>query len=167
MIASPGWPHCFLINDTIERLIFGIWPGIPAVFCFFSRVTNQIKIKKNIQEQDWRSPQTPACAIFFFSPRLVAAHIQKAVIAAENSPGWLAARPQSHMTREEFETLAADFWVRAARPLEHLIKRNNLKPEDIDAVELIGGGSRVPRIQAELSAVLNGRQLDRLGGQLV
>jgi hypothetical protein len=43
--------------------------------------------------------------------------------------------------------LQGGFWARAAAPLQRLLERNNLKPSDIDAVELLGGGSRVPRLQ--------------------
>ncbi|KAG2448832.1 hypothetical protein HYH02_006183 [Chlamydomonas schloesseri] len=68
---------------------------------------------------------------------------------------------QSSITRDDFEVLAADFFTRAAAPLKRIIERNSLKPEDIDAVELIGGGSRVPRLQAALSEALGGRGLDR------
>ncbi len=33
--------------------------------------------------------------------------------------------------------------------------------KDVDAIELLGGGSRVPRLQAELSKALGGRPLDK------
>jgi len=33
----------------------------------------------------------------------------------------------------------------------------------VDAIELLGGGSRVPRLQAELSKALGGRPLDKCG----
>jgi hypothetical protein len=55
--------------------------------------------------------------------------------------------PQSSITREEFEELAGDFWERAAAPLRRIIERNNLKPEELDGVELLGGGTRIPRLQ--------------------
>jgi hypothetical protein len=41
-----------------------------------------------------------------------------------------------------------------------LLKRNNLKPTDVDAVELLGGGSRVPKLQAALSEALGGRWVE-------
>ncbi|KIZ04287.1 hypothetical protein MNEG_3673 [Monoraphidium neglectum] len=70
---------------------------------------------------------------------------------------------QSSIKRADFEELAekGGFWARAAAPLQRLLERNNLKPSDIDAVELLGGGSRVPRLQAALSEALGGRSLDR------
>ncbi|KXZ47053.1 hypothetical protein GPECTOR_38g290 [Gonium pectorale] len=68
---------------------------------------------------------------------------------------------QSSITREQFETLAADFFERAVAPLRRILERNKLQPGDVDAVELLGGGSRVPRLQAVLSEALGGRGLDR------
>ncbi|GFR42342.1 hypothetical protein Agub_g3033, partial [Astrephomene gubernaculifera] len=68
---------------------------------------------------------------------------------------------QSSISREAFEGLAADFFGRATAPLRRLLERNGLAAGDIDAVELLGGGSRVPRLQAALSEVLGGRGLDR------
>lgn len=38
-----------------------------------------------------------------------------------------------------------------------LLSRNKLKPSDVDAVELLGGGSRVPKLQSVLSEALGGR----------
>ncbi len=72
--------------------------------------------------------------------------------------------PQASITREDFEALAADFFSRAAAPLRRVLERNGVKAEELDAVELLGGGSRVPRLQAALSEVLGGRGLDRWGG---
>jgi len=68
---------------------------------------------------------------------------------------------QSSITREKFEELAGDFWTRAAAPLTKLLARNKLAPTDVEAVELLGGGSRTPRLQAALTEALQGRTLDR------
>mmetsp|Transcript_27424 Transcript_27424/g.69745 ORF Transcript_27424/g.69745 Transcript_27424/m.69745 type:complete len:1029 (-) Transcript_27424:524-3610(-) len=68
---------------------------------------------------------------------------------------------QSHITREDFEKLAGSFFERAAAPLKRVLERSGLKPEEIDYVELLGGGTRVPRLQAALQEVLGGRALDR------
>lgn len=45
-------------------------------------------------------------------------------------------------------------------PLSTLLSRNNLTAADLDAVELLGGGSRVPRLKQALSEALGGRGLD-------
>lgn len=65
------------------------------------------------------------------------------------------------MHRSDFESLAAEFFEVAKKPLMDIMKRNNLAASDLDGVELLGGGTRVPKLQAVLSEVLGGRPLDR------
>ncbi|KAG1675493.1 hypothetical protein FOA52_001792 [Chlamydomonas sp. UWO 241] len=65
------------------------------------------------------------------------------------------------ITRPEFEALSPRFFERAAAPLARLLARAGLKVSDLDLVELLGGGTRVPGVQAALSAALSGRHLDR------
>jgi hypoxia up-regulated 1 len=67
---------------------------------------------------------------------------------------------RSSIKREAFEALAAHAFARAAAPLSAIVARNNLTAEDVAAVELLGGGSRVPGVKAALSAALGGRGLD-------
>ncbi len=43
--------------------------------------------------------------------------------------------------------MAGPLFMRAAAPLQRILDRNSLKIEDIEGVELLGGGSRVPRLQ--------------------
>lgn len=68
---------------------------------------------------------------------------------------------RSNIKRQDFEDLAGSFFERAAKPLQHLLQRNGLSAGDVHAVELLGGGSRIPKLQAELGHVLNGRVLDK------
>lgn len=63
--------------------------------------------------------------------------------------------------REQFEGLAGDFFARAAAPLKALLERSGLRAGDLQAVELLGGGSRIPAVQAALSQALGGRALDK------
>lgn len=67
----------------------------------------------------------------------------------------------AYITRDQFEQLAAGVFDRAAAPLTRLLQRSSLKAQDIEAVEVLGGGSRVPRLQSVLSEALGGRGLDR------
>lgn len=68
---------------------------------------------------------------------------------------------RSRITREDFEAIAGDFFARAAAPLQSLLQRNPGAAKNLSAVELLGGGTRVPRLQAVLSEALGGRTLDR------
>jgi hypoxia up-regulated 1 len=65
------------------------------------------------------------------------------------------------VTREQLETLAAPWFQRVAAVAERLLERQGVSAKDLAAVELLGGGSRVPGLQAALSKSLSGRALDR------
>lgn len=64
------------------------------------------------------------------------------------------------VSRSQLEELAGDFWTRATAPLKTLLARNKLQPGALAAVELLGGGSRVPRLKTALQEALGGRALD-------
>ena len=57
----------------------------------------------------------------------------------------------SSLTREKLEELVAPFLERAMTPLEKALKDSGLEKEDIDAVELIGGTTRVPALKNRIS----------------
>ncbi len=63
--------------------------------------------------------------------------------------------------REAFEKLAGDFFQRAVAPLKSILDRNDVTPAQLEAVEILGGGSRIPALQAALSKALGGRALDK------
>lgn len=64
-----------------------------------------------------------------------------------------------HITRPQFEELCDDLMERAVAPVHKAIKMANLTLDDIDEIELIGGGMRVPKVQADLSAALGGKEV--------
>ncbi|CAN4084564.1 unnamed protein product [Withania somnifera] len=68
---------------------------------------------------------------------------------------------RSSITREKFEELCGDLWEKALVPLKEVLTHSSLKIEDIYAVELIGGATRVPRLQAKLQEFLGRKELDR------
>lgn len=68
---------------------------------------------------------------------------------------------RTSITREKFENLCEDLWVRAVQPLKLVLEDANLTLADIDAVELVGGATRVPKLQSVLSGFLENRNLDR------
>ena len=63
------------------------------------------------------------------------------------------------ISRAQFEELCDDLMERAVTPVHDAIKMANLTLDDIDEIELIGGGMRVPKVQADLSAALGGKEL--------
>ena len=64
-----------------------------------------------------------------------------------------------HITREQFEELCADLFERSVVPVTDALKIANVTLEEVNAIELIGGGMRVPKIQAELSKALNDMEM--------
>src|SRR5687767_6869767 len=54
------------------------------------------------------------------------------------------------LTRAKFEQLVDDLIKRVIPPMEQALKDANLKPEEIDEILLVGGSTRIPRIQEEV-----------------
>lgn len=50
------------------------------------------------------------------------------------------------LSREELEAASADFFDRVSIPVEEALKSAGLTKEDIDQVELLGGGIRTPKV---------------------
>ncbi|OEL36691.1 Heat shock 70 kDa protein 17 [Dichanthelium oligosanthes] len=68
---------------------------------------------------------------------------------------------RSTITREKFEELCEDLWEQALTPVKEVLAHSNMKIDDIYAVELIGGATRVPKLQAKLQEFLGRRELDK------
>ncbi|XP_022976698.1 heat shock 70 kDa protein 17-like [Cucurbita maxima] len=68
---------------------------------------------------------------------------------------------RSTITREKFEELCGDLWEKSLLPVKELLKHSGLKMDDIYAVELIGGATRVPKLQAKLQEFLGRNELDK------
>ncbi|CAL1385877.1 unnamed protein product [Linum trigynum] len=68
---------------------------------------------------------------------------------------------RSSITREKFEELCGDLWDRSLVPIKEVIKHSGLKLDEIYAVELIGGATRVPKLQAKIQELLGRSELDK------
>ncbi|XP_058071671.1 heat shock 70 kDa protein 17-like [Magnolia sinica] len=68
---------------------------------------------------------------------------------------------RSTITREKFEELCGDLWEKSLIPLKEVLKHSGLKLDEIYAVELIGGSTRVPKLQAKLQEFLGRQDLDK------
>lgn len=63
------------------------------------------------------------------------------------------------MKREELEALVQPLLARSTKPIEEALAGAGLKAEDIEAIEMVGGCTRVPAIKEAISAFFGGRQL--------
>lgn len=68
---------------------------------------------------------------------------------------------RSTISREKFEELCGDLWEQSLIPLKEVLERSNLTIDEIYAVELIGGATRVPKLQAKLQEFLGRKELDK------
>ncbi|KAI0686744.1 HSP70-domain-containing protein [Cytidiella melzeri] len=65
----------------------------------------------------------------------------------------------SRLTREAFEELIAPVLERITAPIEQALEESGLTLEQIDAVELVGGGTRIPAVRAKIQTVFAGKTL--------
>ncbi|KAF5373364.1 hypothetical protein D9757_009742 [Collybiopsis confluens] len=65
----------------------------------------------------------------------------------------------SKLTREELEELIADELSRISAPIQRAITDSGLTLEEIEAVELIGGSSRIPAVRNRIAACFPGKTL--------
>lgn len=61
---------------------------------------------------------------------------------------------QGHLNRAKFEELCHDLLNVATEPINAALKAAKVTVDDIDMIELIGGGMRVPSVQTQISNVL-------------
>ncbi|GKV46086.1 hypothetical protein SLEP1_g53098 [Rubroshorea leprosula] len=68
---------------------------------------------------------------------------------------------ESTITREKFEDLCEDLWEKSLTPVKEVLKYSGLEVDDIYAVELIGGATRVPKLQVKLQESLGKKELHK------
>ncbi|CAA2985426.1 heat shock 70 kDa 17 [Olea europaea subsp. europaea] len=68
---------------------------------------------------------------------------------------------RSKISREKFEELCDDLWDKALVPVMEVLKHLGLKADDLYVVELIGGATRVPKLQAKLLELVGRKDLDK------
>ena len=65
------------------------------------------------------------------------------------------------MTRARFEELCGDLFRKTFEPVEQVIKDSGVSKSQISEVVLVGGSTRIPRIQNQLSDFFNGKSLNK------
>jgi L1 cell adhesion molecule like protein len=67
----------------------------------------------------------------------------------------------SSITRARFEDLCSDLFQNTVKPVERVLTDSGLSKAEIHEVVLVGGSTRIPRIQTLLTNFFNGKELCR------
>ena len=62
-------------------------------------------------------------------------------------------------TRAKFEELCSDYFRQAMEPVEQVLKDSRKSKSQVDEIVLVGGSTRIPKIQQLLSEFFNGKEL--------
>jgi L1 cell adhesion molecule like protein len=65
----------------------------------------------------------------------------------------------SSITRAKFENLCDDLFKQTMGPVEQVLRDSKLSKNEIDEVVLVGGSTRIPKIQSLLSEFFGGKEL--------
>jgi len=65
------------------------------------------------------------------------------------------------LTRAKFEELNADLFRKTLAPLENVLKDARLGKSDIDEIVLVGGSTRIPKVQQLVKDFFNGKEPNR------
>jgi L1 cell adhesion molecule like protein len=65
------------------------------------------------------------------------------------------------LTRARFESLCSDIFQKTLEPVEKVLKDAKLSKSQVDDVVLVGGSTRIPKVQELLSDFFNGKELSR------
>jgi len=68
---------------------------------------------------------------------------------------------QETLTRARFEELNNDLFKKTLIPVRNVLKRAGLEKSDVDNVVLVGGSTRIPRVQELLSEFFDGKELSK------
>ena len=67
----------------------------------------------------------------------------------------------TNISRAKFESLCEDLFKACLDPVEKVIRDSKIDKSKVDEIVLVGGSSRIPRIQKLLSDFFNGKSLSR------
>eukprot|EP00934_Nitzschia_sp_Nitz4_P000513 Nitzschia sp. Nitz4//scaffold275_size25065//10967//12990//NITZ4_008333-RA/size25065-snap-gene-0.1-mRNA-1//-1//CDS//3329545300//513//frame0 len=67
----------------------------------------------------------------------------------------------SKITRARFESLCMDLFKKTLEPVENVLSDAGVSKDEIDDIVLVGGSTRIPKVQALLSEFFEGKQLNQ------
>jgi L1 cell adhesion molecule like protein len=65
---------------------------------------------------------------------------------------------QAQITRARFEDMCADYFKRCLDPVEKVLRDAQLSKGNVDEIVLVGGSTRIPKIQSMLKDYFNGKE---------
>jgi L1 cell adhesion molecule like protein len=65
------------------------------------------------------------------------------------------------ITRAKFEDLNSDYFLKCMEPVEQVLRDSKMSKSQIDEIVLVGGSTRIPKIQQLLSDFFNGKELNK------
>jgi len=65
------------------------------------------------------------------------------------------------ITRAKFEDLCADLFARTLLPLEQVLRDAKVGKDEVDEVVLVGGSTRIPKVQQLLQSFFGGKELNK------
>ena len=67
----------------------------------------------------------------------------------------------STISRAKFESLCVDLFKKTFDPVERVLKDAKVSKNEVHEIVLVGGSTRIPKIQAQLSGFFNGKELNK------
>jgi len=65
------------------------------------------------------------------------------------------------LTRARFEELCMDLFKKCLEPIRQVLEDKKMRKEDVDDVVLVGGSTRIPRVQQLIKDFFNGKELNK------
>ena len=65
------------------------------------------------------------------------------------------------LTRAKFEELCNDLFKNTLKPVDTVLADAGLKKSEVDEIVLVGGSTRIPKIQSLLKEYFNGKEPNR------
>ena len=67
----------------------------------------------------------------------------------------------TNITRAKFESLCSPLFQKCMDPVMKVLRDAGVSKNDIDEIVLVGGSTRIPKIQSDLSNLFNGKELSK------
>jgi L1 cell adhesion molecule like protein len=66
-----------------------------------------------------------------------------------------------NITRAKFEELCIDLFKSGIDPVDKVLRDAKISKGDVDEIVLVGGSTRIPKVQQLLSDYFNGKELNK------